>query len=187
LESLWDILTTHGGSFQKFEFEFRSGISSNTCEQDFRKITCTVADAVPIRPKTRSRTRRRPLALRCRSLTGSSRTPASGRWKSLHCCLPVIRPVSTRADHCRGHERCQPASRGAASPTTRPRDPTASPEPPRPENFPARPPLETLAPALPRPYKKAPSTPQNTTPPQLPIPTFLSSSLPRKHPKLWKP
>jgi hypothetical protein len=104
LETLLNILTTHGGSFQKFEFEFRSGISSNTCEQDFRKITCTVADAVPIRPKNRSHTRQCPLALHCRSLTGSSRTPASGWWKSFHRCLPVVRPVRTRGDRCRGHE-----------------------------------------------------------------------------------
>jgi hypothetical protein len=42
LETLLDILTTHGGSFQKFESESRSGISSNTCEAVFRKIKPTV-------------------------------------------------------------------------------------------------------------------------------------------------
>jgi hypothetical protein len=104
LESLWNILTTHSGRFQKFEFEILLGISSNTCEAVFRKTKPTVADAVPVRPETRSRTRRRPLALCCRSLTGSSQTPASGRWKSFHRCLPVVRPVRTRGDRCRGHE-----------------------------------------------------------------------------------
>jgi hypothetical protein len=79
-------------------------------------------------------------------------------------------------------ERRQPARGGAVSPTTCPRDPTTSPEPPRPEFFPPDPPLETLAPAPSRPYKKAPSTPQTTTPLEHNTPALLSSSLPRNRP-----
>jgi hypothetical protein len=60
LETLLNILTTHGGSFQKFEFEFRSGISSNNCEQDFRKIAFTVDDATAVRPSPRGSTRQQP-------------------------------------------------------------------------------------------------------------------------------
>jgi hypothetical protein len=122
-----------------------------------------------------------------RSRTGARPDPGHGRWKSCRSCLPVTDQNARAPTVAEVSERRQPAHGGAASPTTRPRDPTTSPEPPRPENFPPQHPLETLVSAPSRPYKKAPSTPQNTTPPQLPIPTFLSSSLPRKPPKLCKP
>jgi hypothetical protein len=153
------------------------------CGQNFRKTTFTVADILLVRPSQPSRTRRRPLPLRCRSPVGEARTPASGERSSSLFFLPVNRSVSMRADRCRGHE---PAVARAEEPqyparATHAPDVTARAAATGKVSRHSTP-SETLAPALSRPYKKAPSTPQNTTPPQLPIPTLLSSSSPRKHP-----
>jgi hypothetical protein len=55
----------------------------------FRKAKSTVDDAVAVRPRTHRNTRRHPSPLRCRSRTGASRTPASGRWKKVSLYLTV--------------------------------------------------------------------------------------------------
>jgi hypothetical protein len=148
-----NILITHGGRFQKFEFEILSGTSSNTCEAVFRKTKPTVADAFLVCPRTCRCTRQCPRLLRCRSLTGARPDPGCGRWKSHRFRLPVTARSAREETVAEVIERRQHARGGAASPTTRPRDPTSSTEPPRPGNFPARPTSETLAPALSRPYK----------------------------------
>jgi hypothetical protein len=43
------MMTTHSGSFKKFEFEIHAGISSNTLWAENGKAETTVADAVPVR------------------------------------------------------------------------------------------------------------------------------------------
>jgi hypothetical protein len=120
LETLLNILTTHGGRFQKFKFEFRSGISSNTCDLVFRKVKPTVDDAAAVRPRTRRSTRRPPSSPRCRSFTGASRTPVVDGGKALS--LPPCHPT-------RGHAR-RPSPRSASdasAPAEEPRHPRPIP------------------------------------------------------------
>jgi hypothetical protein len=76
------MMTTHSGSFQKFEFEIYAGISSNTLWSSFWKTKLTVDDTSAMRPSQLSSTRQHPLSPRCPPLTGLAQTPAGGRWKS---------------------------------------------------------------------------------------------------------
>jgi hypothetical protein len=107
------------------------------CDQLFSKTKLTVADAATVLPGQVSSTQKCPLPLSYRAITGASRTPAGGRWKTTTSAslspdqrarFLAIAEVSERRQHMSG---------GAASPTTRPLDQTSSTEPPRPDNFPA--------------------------------------------------
>jgi hypothetical protein len=123
--------------FKNSKFEFMRAFDRTPCEQKIQKNAHHCSRRHPVRPWPPQRTRRRPLPLRCRAPIGEARTPAGGQRKSSstaslspdqQACLLAVAEVS---------ERCQHASGGAASPTTRPLDQTSSTEPQRPENFPA--------------------------------------------------
>jgi hypothetical protein len=187
LETLLNTLTIPIGIFKKFKIGFHAGIVSNTFWAEIWKTKLTVDDATAVRPSRPSRTRGHLLPLRYRALTGTARTPAGGRWKSFHHCLPVNRPRRTLADCCRCHRACQSACRGTATPPSHPLDQTSATEPPLMGSFPATALARARSPALSRTYKRTPSTLQRSTPSPLPVPTLLSSSLPRNCPKLYKP
>jgi hypothetical protein len=129
------------------------------CGQNFRKTTFTAADVLLVRPSQPSRTQRRPSPLRCRSPVGEARTPASGERSSSLFYLPVNRPVSTRADRCRGHEQAVARVEEPQYPARVTHASDVIAKAAALGFLPARPPLETLASAPSRAYKRAPLTP----------------------------
>jgi hypothetical protein len=176
------MLITQSEKFQKFEFKFLAGISSNTCQAKIQKIGGTVGITVLSRSK--------PVAMLedVSAVEPSSLCPDPSRatWEETEdtartpslLLLPLCKLPTAVTSPALTHSTPQPRQHPSSTP---PRPPC----PAWPLHTARAPAMATFWPPLPsasRAYKNPPSTPRRSTHSPQPIPTLLSSSLPRRRP-----